>query len=275
MRYTKTSTTFQGEIYMKERLITLSFFMILIVFIFGCTQKTTDTNQTTITVAAASDLRFAFEEIGTLYEEKTATRVVFLFGSSGNLAQQISQGAPIDLFASANKEFIEDLIESEHLIAETKELYAIGRIVLAVNKKSGLEIESLNDLVLKEIDQIAIANPNHAPYGLAAKEALLSSNVWDEIEQKLVYGENVTQTLQFVQTGNAQVGIIAHSIANVPEIEFTIIDDTLHNPLEQMLAVVKNSSHIEISLDFANFINSSEGRAIMEKYEFTLPQNQN
>ncbi|KUO50364.1 MAG: hypothetical protein APF76_11700 [Desulfitibacter sp. BRH_c19] len=260
---------------MKERLITLSFFMILIVFIFGCTQKTTDTNQTTITVAAASDLRFAFEEIGTLYEEKTATRVVFLFGSSGNLAQQISQGAPIDLFASANKEFIEDLIESEHLIAETKELYAIGRIVLAVNKKSGLEIESLNDLVLKEIDQIAIANPNHAPYGLAAKEALLSSNVWDEIEQKLVYGENVTQTLQFVQTGNAQVGIIAHSIANVPEIEFTIIDDTLHNPLEQMLAVVKNSSHIEISLDFANFINSSEGRAIMEKYEFTLPQNQN
>lgn len=222
-------------------------------------------------VAAASDLRFAFEELGKLFEAETNTKVIFQFGSSGNLAHQIANGAPIDLFASANKKFVEDLVKSDNILEETTELYAIGRIVLAVNNKSNLEVKALEDLLNDKIDHISIANPAHAPYGLAAKEALQSKGLWELVEDRLVFGENVSQTMQFIQTGNAPVGIIALSIANVEELEYTLIDESLHNRLEQVLGVVKNSKNQEEAKAFANFVNSPKGRIIMEKYGFYLP----
>ncbi len=224
-----------------------------------------------INVGAASDLRFAFEEIGYLFQNETGIKVIFQFGSSGNIAQQITHGAPIDLFASANKYFVEDLIENGHLLEETKALYGIGRIVLAVNKKENLQINNIQDL-LTEVDKIAIANPAHAPYGLAAKEALESLGLWEQLQEKLVYGENISQAMQFVQSGNVPAGIIALSIANVPEIEYTVIDDGLHRPLEQMLAVVKSSSKLEEAIAFADFVNSPKGRNVMEKYGFRIPK---
>lgn len=222
-------------------------------------------------VAAASDLRFAFEEIAAIFEEEKGIKVVFQFGSSGNLAHQIANGAPIDLFASANKQFVDNLIASGDIIPETKELYAIGRIVLAVNKNANLNVNSLEDLLLDEIEHIAIANPNHAPYGLAAKEALETKGLWELIQDKLVYGENVSQTMQFVQTGNAPVGIIALSVANVEEIEYFLIDEELHNPLEQMLGIVSHSKNKDAAKAFAEYVNSPPGRVIMEKYGFYLP----
>jgi len=224
-----------------------------------------------INIGAASDLRFAFEEMGELFEHKTGTKVIFQFGSSGNIAQQIAHGAPIDLFASANRHFVEDLISKDILIEETKAIYGIGRIVLAINKKENIKGNNLQDL-LTETHKIAIANPSHAPYGLAAKEALESLGLWDQLEEKFVYGENISQAMQFVQSGNAPVGIIALSIANVPEIEYTIIDDKLHNPLVQMLAVVKDSPKREEAIAFANLVKSAEGRLIMEKYGFKIPE---
>ncbi|MEJ5224158.1 MAG: molybdate ABC transporter substrate-binding protein [Anaerolineales bacterium] len=224
-----------------------------------------------LTVAAAADLQFAFTEMGTLYEQETGNRVVFSFGSTGQLAQQIENGAPFDLFAAANISFVDDLAQKNLVLPDTVALYARGRIVLAVNRESGISAVSLEDLLSEKITHIAIANPDHAPYGIAAKEALISAGVWDKIQDKIVYGENVRQTLQFIQTGDAQVGIVALSVANVPEVTWTLIDDSLHNPLDQALAIVASSLHQQQAKEFAAFINGVHGRPIMQKYGFVLP----
>ncbi|MBX3036902.1 MAG: molybdate ABC transporter substrate-binding protein [Anaerolineales bacterium] len=245
----------------------------LIMLLIGCSSAsslpTTDSVQ--LTVAAASDLQFAFTEIGELYEQETGNKVIFTFGSTGQLAQQIDNGAPFDLFAAANISFVDELANNNRVIPETVALYARGHIVLAVNKDSGVSAVSLEDLLSDDITRIAIANPEHAPYGLAAKEALISAGVWEKIENKIVFGENVRQTLQFIQTGDAQVGIVALSVANVPEITWSLIDDSLHNPLNQALAVVTSSPHQEEAKEFAEFINGEKGRPIMQKYGFVLP----
>ncbi|MCK8816084.1 molybdate ABC transporter substrate-binding protein [Natroniella sulfidigena] len=237
----------------------------------GDNQEDKSAQEDELHVAAASDLRFAFEELGEIFEEENGTKVVFQFGSSGNLAQQIANGAPIDLFASANKEFVDKLVKSGDIVEETKALYAIGRIVLAVNKDSNLDVRSLEELTSAEIENIALANPSHAPYGLAGKEALESKGLWKSVKEKLVYGENVSQAMQFVRTGSAPVGIIALSIAEVKELDYTLIDEKYHNRLEQMLGVVSHSNEQDSAKEFAEFINSPQGREIMEKYGFYLP----
>jgi len=256
-----------------------SLLTLLALFLAGCSPASpTPTTVTSpqgapveLTVAAAADLQFAFTEIGELYEQETGNKVIFSFGSTGQLAQQIENSAPFDLFAAANISFVDDLAKKKLVVLDTVALYARGRIVLAVNKDSGVNAVTLENLLSDKITHIAIANPEHAPYGVAAKEALISAGVWDKIEDKIVYGENVRQTLQFIQTGDAQVGIVALSVANVPEVTWSLIDDTLHNPLNQALAVVSSSSHQEEAKEFAAFINGEKGRPIMQKYGFVLP----
>jgi molybdate transport system substrate-binding protein len=155
--------------------------------------------------------------------------------------------------------------------SDTVALYARGRIVLAVNRASGLYVTTLQDLLSEEITHIAIANPEHAPYGLAAQEALQSAGVWEQIQPRLVYGENVRQALQYIQSGDAEAGIVSLSVANVPEITWLLIEDSLHTPLDQALAVVSSSLHKDLALAFAAFINGPQGRPIMQKYGFILP----
>ncbi|MCS6826840.1 MAG: molybdate ABC transporter substrate-binding protein [Caldilinea sp.] len=240
----------------------------------ACTERSAASsvqNPSPIIVAAAADLQFAFTEIAELFEQRTGQPVTLVFGSSGQLAQQIENGAPFDLFASANITFIEQLLDKGLILPDTVAPYGEGRIVLAVNRNVNLELTDLQDLETPLIQRIAIANPEHAPYGLAAKEALLATGVWENVEPKLVYGENVRQALQFVQTGDAQAGIVALSIANVPEIRWTLIDANLHNPLLQALAVVKSTSQPEVARAFAAFVNGEEGRAIMRRYGFVMP----
>jgi molybdate transport system substrate-binding protein len=224
-----------------------------------------------LTVAAAADLQFAFTEIGELFEMETGNEVTFSFGSTGQLAQQIENGAPFDLFAAANISFVDDLAKKNLVLSDTVALYARGRIVLAVNRESGISAVTLQDLLSDKITHIAIANPEHAPYGVAAKEALQSAGVWEQIQSKIVYGENVRQTLQFIQTGDAQAGIVALSVANVPEVTWALLDNSLHNPLDQALAVVSSSPHADVAREFAAFINGETGRPIMQKYGFVLP----
>jgi molybdate transport system substrate-binding protein len=222
-------------------------------------------------VAAAADLQYAFTEIAALSEKRTGQPVTLVFGSTGQLAQQIENGAPFDLFAAANIAFVEDLRAKGLVFDDSVALYGEGRIVLAVNRGAGVSAAAPDDLLNPVIQRIAIANPEHAPYGVAAKEALISAGVWEAVEPKLVYGENVRQALQFVQTGDAQAGIVALSVANVPEITWTLIDADLHNPLRQALAVVTTSSQPEAARAFAAFINGPEGRPIMQRYGFVLP----
>lgn len=224
-----------------------------------------------LTIAAAADLQFAFTEIAALFEQETGQKVTLVFGSTGQLAQQIENGAPYDLYAAANIAFVDQLAAKNLVIPDTVALYARGRIVLAVNKESGRTAVALDDLLNPEIRQIAIANPEHAPYGLAAKQALQTAGVWEQLQAKLVLGENVRQTLQYIQTGDAEVGIVALSVADVPEITWTLLDESLHNPLDQALAVVASSPQVAVAREFATFINGETGRPIMRKYGFILP----
>lgn len=222
-----------------------------------------------LTVAAAADLQFAFSEIGALYEQQSGIKVTFSFGSTGQLAQQIENGAPFDLFAAADRSYVDDLAAKNLIRPESVALYARGRIVLAVNRQAGVQAISLNDLLSDKISRIAIANPEHAPYGRAAMQALKAAGVWEKISAKLVYGENVRQTLQFIQSGDAQVGIVSLSVASVPEITWTLIDDSLHEPLDQALGILVSSAQPDQAARFAAFINGPQGRPIMQKYGFS------
>lgn len=222
-------------------------------------------------IAAASDLQFAFTDIGEQFEAETGQKVTFTFGSTGNLTTQIENGAPFDILAAANVSFVDRLTEQGLTIPDTQQLYAQGRIVLVVNRLSGVDGTNLEDLLDPAITRIAIANPEHAPYGQAAREALISAGVWADIEDKIVLGENVSQALQFVQTGDAPVGIVALSIADVPEVTGTLLPAELHQPINQALAVISTTQQEESARTFIDFVNSPAGREIMKRYGFQLP----
>jgi molybdate transport system substrate-binding protein len=230
----------------------------------------------TLIVSAASDLTYAFGEIGRQFEAETAGKVIFNFGSTGQLAQQIEQGAPADVFAAANVSFIEDLERQGRIAPGTKRVYARGRIVLWTRADNPLRPESLEDLARPEITRVAIANPDHAPYGVAGREALQTAGVWEAVQPKLVLGENVRQALQYAETGNVDAAIVALSLV-VPAAQesnggvqgrWMTIPQELHRPLDQALAVVKGTAHEREATAFADFVAGPRGQEILRKYGF-------
>jgi molybdate transport system substrate-binding protein len=227
--------------------------------------------QVSLTISAAADLELAFREMGVLFEKETGTKVVFNFGSTGQLAQQIEQGAPVDLFAAANVSFVEELEQHGLILPDTKALYARGRITLWTRADSPLRLERIEDLTKPEVTRIAIANPAHAPYGIAAREAMHSAGVWDAIQPKLVLGENVRQTLLYAETGNVEVSIVALSLSIQGQGRWTLVPQELHKPIDQALAVIKETYHEKEARLFAAFINGPTGRPVMRKYGFILP----
>jgi molybdate transport system substrate-binding protein len=222
-------------------------------------------------VAAAVNVQIAFTELGQKFTEQSGQPVEFSFGSSGNLTTQIENGAPFDVFVAANVAYVDRLNEQSLIFPETQHLYAQGRIVLAVNKDSGVQATRLEDVLNPNITWVAIANPEVAPYGQAAKEAMQSAGLWEAVQPKLVLAENIGQTLQFVQTGDAPVGIVALSIAETPEITYTLLPADMHQPLNQAVAVVKSTRHEAAARAFVDFVLSAEGQAILEKYGFQSP----
>ena len=222
-------------------------------------------------VAAAADLQFAFTELGPKFTKETGQEVKFIFGSTGNLTTQIENGAPFDVLAAANVSYVDQLKQEGLIIPDTQQLYAQGHLVLVVNRAAGVQATQLSDLLNPAIMRIAIANPDHAPYGQAAKEALQNAGLWDTLQPKLVLGENVRQTLQFVQTGDAPVGIVALSIAEVPEVSYTILPAKLYDPLNQAMAVISSTKNEVAARAFLKFVNGPEGRPVMKKYGFLLP----
>jgi molybdate transport system substrate-binding protein len=227
-----------------------------------------------VTIAAAADLKFALDEVVVLFNKShPADQVETIYGSSGKFQTQIQQGAPYDLYFSADIAYPRALKEAG-LAASEVQPYAMGRIVLwSTSRDAGkMTLVGLADPTLLKI---AIANPKHAPYGKRAEEALKAAGVWDKVEPKLVYGENVAQTAQFVQTGNAQVGIIALSLALSPELAkqggYALIADTLHQPLEQGFVITKRAAANPLAQAFAQFMSNREARAVMVRYGFVLP----
>jgi molybdate transport system substrate-binding protein len=224
-----------------------------------------------LTVFAASDLTFALKEIAAAFEQAMKVKVTLVFGSTGNLAKQIEHGAPADVFFAANQSFIDHLAARNAIITETRALYGQGRIVLITARSSGSRLEDLRALLSSRVRRVAIANPAHAPYGKAAEEALRTAGLWDALQPKLVYGENIRQALQYVETGAAEAGIVALSVADVPTVHVTPIDPALHQPLNQAAAVVRRSARPEMGLAFLQFVNGPAGRVVMKRYGFLLP----
>jgi molybdate transport system substrate-binding protein len=227
----------------------------------------------TITVAAASDLTFAFAEVGKAFEAKTGNKVTFSFGSTGQLARQLGEGAPFDVFAAANVAFVDEAVAEGACDGASKALYARGKIVIW--GKAGGPVTAttqLADLKDKKFVKIAIAQPEHAPYGKAAKQALEGAGLWKAVEAKIVYGENIKQTMQFAQTGNAEAAIVALSLAIVDkEGVYAPIDPAAHGPLDQALVVCSHGKNTGGGKAFTAFVGSDEGKAIMAKFGFSLP----
>ncbi len=234
---------------------------------------TTSSESTALTIAAAADLTPAFLEIGQLFEEQTGIKVDFNMGSTGQLAQQIERGAPFDLFYAANQSFIEDLDAQGLVIADTMEVYAQGRITLWTRADSPLRPQQIEDLVQPEYARIAIANPEHAPYGQAAKEALEKAGIWETVKPRLVFGENIAQTLTIADTGNVDVAIVALSLSVQGTGNWELIPAELHpeNPLMQMAAAITGTPREAEARAFIDFANGPTGHEIMKKYGFILP----
>lgn len=227
----------------------------------------------TIAVAAAADLKFCLDEIVADFERaEPGAKVDVAYGSSGNFATQIEQGAPFDLFFSADSAYPEKLAQSG--AARDVTVYAIGRIVIWSATRDASKL-TLADLAKADVKRIAIANPAHAPYGQRAQQAFEAAGVWDAVEKKIVYGENIAQTATFAETGNADVGIIALSLARNPTLAakggYAEIPADLHRPLRQAFALTARGAHKPLARRFAAYVKSPAARNVMTRYGFALP----
>jgi molybdate transport system substrate-binding protein len=223
-------------------------------------------------VAAAADLALAFGELGKTFEAKQHAKPVFTFGSTGLLAKQIGEGAPFSLFAAANQSFVDQVVKKGKCDGATAHRYARGRIVVwtpaAVKGPA-----TLAELADPRFKRIAIADPEHAPYGQAARKALQTAGIWDAIQPRLVMGENVRATLKFAQTGNVDAAIIALSLSVSTTGGTALpIDPALHDPLDQALVVCGSGPGAAMAKAFADFVLSAEGREVLTRYGFSLPE---
>jgi molybdate transport system substrate-binding protein len=229
-----------------------------------------------ITVAAAADLQAVMPEIVSRYHQQTGKDVDVVYGSSGNLSQQIQNGAPFDLFFSANLDFARKLDSAGFAEPGSLFEYAIGRIVLWAPADSKLDInKGLRGLVDPAVKKIAIANPEHAPYGQAAVAAMKKEGVYDQLHDKLVLGENISQTASFVASGAADVGVLALSLARAPNLRdkghFVEIPADEYPAIEQGCVVIKASSKKADAQAFVTFFKTAPVKTLLEQYGFAVP----
>jgi molybdate transport system substrate-binding protein len=247
--------------------------IVALLFAVACRKPSGATDP--IRVAAAADLTDAFTELGQVFEAKTGQSLTFSFGSSGLLAKQIAEGAPFDVFAAANVSFVEQVVAAGACDPKTQASFARGRIVLWTRHGGVAPPEDLRSLSDERFTRIAIANPEHAPYGQAAMEALRDVGVSEAVERRLVYGENVRQTLQFAETGNAEVAIVALALViHDRRNPWTLIDERHHRPITQALVACDRGGQRTGGAAFAAFVGSAEGRQVMRRYGFVLPGEQ-
>jgi molybdate transport system substrate-binding protein len=226
-----------------------------------------------IRVAAAADLKSAMAELAGQFEKHTGTNVHVTYGSSGNFFSQLQNGAPFDLFFSADIEYPKRLEAAGLVEPGQRYEYGVGRIVMwtPADAKVDVTLGRWNALLDARVEKIAIANPEHAPYGRAAVAALEKAGIYEQVKGKLVYGENISQAAQFVQSGNAQAGIIALSLAISPPMKDGKrweIPAEMHPPIEQGAVVLRNAKNKEAARAFLEFVRTREGLAILEKYGF-------
>ena len=229
-----------------------------------------------ILIAAASNLKFAMDDLILDYKNKNPERKIkIVYGSSGNFFNQILNGAPFDLYFSADARYPYDLVKRG--LARKVTNYALGRIVVMTRLDSTIEIQKagLTSLFHPTVKKIAIANPVHAPYGSAAVAFMKGKNIYNKLKNKLVYGENISQAAQFVESGAAEIGIIALSIAfkakELGRVSYREIATGAYPPIEQGFVVLKSSKNYFLAEKFTDYLQSMEGKGVLLKYGFDVP----
>lgn len=228
-----------------------------------------------LTVAAAADLSSALKDIAVRYEHKTGVRVKLSFGASGMLTQEIQNGAPFDVFLSADMDYPRHLVSSGDAEGASLAQYARGKLVLWVPHDSHLDLEAKGMKVLLEpmVKKIAIANPQHAPYGRAAVAALKHAGLYDQVHDRLVLGENVSQAAQFVESGNAQAGFVALAHAKAPGMsgrgKYSEVPAADYPPLDQGVVILSHSQHKREAEDFLKYLESPDAAEILRNYGFS------
>ncbi len=223
---------------------------------------------TPLRIAAASDLQLALPKLVDRFQARTGIAVVPVFLASGQLAQQIRQGAPFDVFLSANEAFVRDLASEGLIRPESVHAYARGSLVLAVYHELGDQVRSLADLAKPEVKKIALANPDTAPYGKAGKQALERAGLWTKLESKIVMAESVRQALLYAQKGDAEAALVGRAIASVPEVRPVEVDPALYDPIVQALGIVAATRRTADAEAFARFVLGEEGQAILKEFGF-------
>ena len=246
--------------------------LVLLLFTTGCSRQegsnpaATPADANSVLVAAAADLAAVQQPLDDAFELATGRRVNMVLGSSGILARQIEQGAPYDVYLSANQSYVQALAKAGKLDPQSITVYAVGR--LGIWSQGGV-IKDLDDLTSARIMHIAMANPAHAPYGVAAREALQKAGLWGELQPKIVYGENVRQALQYAESGNAEAALTSWSLlfdrGGVP------VPSAMHAPIRQSGAVVQTSVKPALARQFLEFLNGPVGRSILDAHGFAAP----
>jgi molybdate transport system substrate-binding protein len=240
-------------------------------------ESTSSAAQRQILVAAAADLKFAFDDLASEFQAKNpGIKLTVTYDSSGNFYAQLSNRAPFDLFLSADITYPSKLADAGLALKESLFVYAVGRIVVWVPKRSTLDLDRLGIKAVTDpsVKKLAIANPRHAPYGRAAEAALKKSGVFDAVKDRLVLGENIAQTAQFVESGSADVGIIALSLALAPKMRdkgrYWALPLNLYPPLEQAGVIMAWAKDKDATRALRDFMTAREGQAILKRYGFML-----
>ncbi|MCI0685139.1 MAG: molybdate ABC transporter substrate-binding protein, partial [Gemmataceae bacterium] len=245
----------------------------------GCSgDKTRPAGEREVRVAAAADLKFAFDDVASEFQKKNpAIKVTVTYGSSGNFFAQLSNKAPFDLYLSADIDYPRKLVDAGQAVKESELVYAVGHVVVWVPNGSPLDLDKLGLRAVADpsVKKLAIANPKHAPYGRAAEAALKKFGLYDDVKARLVLGENIAQTAQFVESGSADVGIIALSLALAPAMKdkgrYWTVPLDAYPRLEQGGVILTWAKDMEATQALRSFVAGEEGRGILKRYGFMLP----
>lgn len=247
--------------------------LLLLAACFTACENSTAGGEGQLVVAAASNFSDAFEEMGREYERETGVRVVYVFSSTSDLARQTENGAPFDVFASADAKQVESLASKGLLASDSRRDFARGRLALWTPPNSHLTISSLSDLRSRSVSRIAVASPSVAPYGAAAVEALRSAGLMDEVERKIVYAQNAVQAKQFAATGNAEAAFVPLSLVGESGGRILEIDEKLHSPLIHTAAVLTSSEKSSEAKRFVDYLTRKDGgAAVLLRHGYSIPE---
>jgi len=237
----------------------------------GGNQASTPVTKPAVTVAAAANLTEVFQQIGPQFEARTGIHPVFSFASTAQLTQQIENGAPFDVFAAADATHLADLDRKGLLLAGSRVVYARGVLALWIPPGSQAHVARIQDLAASDVRFVAVAKPELAPYGEAAVEALRRLGLWEQVQPKIVYAENISMARQYGQSHNADAVFTAYSLVQHESGQVIRVEEAVHAPIDQELGILANSEHSREARQFADFLLHGEGRSTLLSYGYQLP----